>query len=606
LAIANIKASVIMPRRRELIKGGLAAIAWPAKAAAASRVRPGDAGWPDDGGWARLNRDTGGRLLKIRSPLSACRKPPDEAACHAVFTALKNPYAIGDDPALTQTTGWVDAWTSSPSAYAVAAETARDVAAAVNFARDNNLRLVVKGGAHSYLGTSNAPDSLLIWTRRMRAIVSHDAFVPEGCAVTPRPAVSIGPGAIWMQAYEAVTTNGGRYVQGGGCLTVGVAGLVLGGGFGSYSKMFGTAAASLLEAEVVTADGSVRIANACTNPDLYWALKGGGGGSFGVVTRLTLRTHDLPEAIGIAHMTIHAASDAAFRRLLGRFVGFYAEALLTPYWGEIVNVRTRNTLDINLEFAGIGRARAEAIWQPFLDWVAGSPDDYSFQRPPLIRDAPARKRWDRAFFAAAAPGAMLLDDRPGAPPENVFWAANLAEAGHFLHGYESAWLRASLLRPDQQDLLADALFAASRIWAIELHFQKGLAGAPPDAISATRETATNPAVLDAFVLAIIAGEGPPAYPGLPGHEPNLINARRDAERIRAAMVELRKVVPDAGSYVAESSFFEAEWQRCYWGENYPRLREIKRKYDPDGLFFAHHGVGSEAWSEDGFTRLEMR
>ena len=78
-------------------------------------------------------------------------------------------------------------------------------------------------------------------------------------------------------------------------MTVGVAGLIQSGGFGSFSKAYGMAAAGLIEAEVVTADGAVRIANACTNPDLFWGLKGGGGGSLGVVTQLTLRTRDLPE-----------------------------------------------------------------------------------------------------------------------------------------------------------------------------------------------------------------------------------------------------------------------------------------------------------------------
>ena len=86
-------------------------------------------------------------------------------------------------------------------------------------------------------------------------------------------------------------------MQGGGCTTVGVAGLIQSGGFGSFSKRYGLAAASLLEAEVVTADGMVRIANACTNPELFWGLKGGGGGSLGVVTRVTLKTHELPHAV---------------------------------------------------------------------------------------------------------------------------------------------------------------------------------------------------------------------------------------------------------------------------------------------------------------------
>src|SRR5271165_4087574 len=171
-----------MPRRRDLIKaaaGLVSASAWPRGLVAApvSRVRPGDPDWPSEALWARLRRDTGERLIKIASPLTACQEAPDGTACGEVFRELKNPYAIGDNPALTQTAGWVDAWTSRPSVYAVAAETPQDVAAAVNFARDNNLRLVVKGGSHSYLGTSNAPDSLLIWTRRMNAITLHDSFV---------------------------------------------------------------------------------------------------------------------------------------------------------------------------------------------------------------------------------------------------------------------------------------------------------------------------------------------------------------------------------------------------------------------------------------------
>ena len=82
------------------------------------------------------------------------REAPDGAACDEFFKELKNPYDIGDNPGLTQTTGWVEAWTSAPSAYAVAARTTQDVVAAVNFARENNLRLVVKGGGHSYQGTS--------------------------------------------------------------------------------------------------------------------------------------------------------------------------------------------------------------------------------------------------------------------------------------------------------------------------------------------------------------------------------------------------------------------------------------------------------------------
>jgi len=547
-------------------------------------------------------------LVEVESPLKTCQGAPRGGACRDVFRELKNPYYIGDQVALTQTTGWVDAWTSQPSAYALTARRTEDVVAAVNFARENNVRLVIKGGGHSYLGTSNAPDSLLIWTRAMNDITLRDAFVAHGCAgrQAPQPAVTVGAGAIWMHTYNQVTTKGGRYVQGGGCGTVGVAGLVLGGGFGSYSKKYGTAAASLLEAEIVTADGLVRIANACTHPDLFWALKGGGGGSFGVVTRVTLRTHELPDFFGFVAITIQASSAAAFRRLIGRFVSFYAGSLHNPHWGEIVNVRPGHTLDVQMSCQGLTREQAEALWQPFMQWVSDAPRDFTFTQAPVIRVIPAVHRWDAAFIKARAPSVIVSDDRPGAPEDNVFWAANLSEAGHFIHGFESAWLPASLLQADRREQLADALFAAARHSNVELHFQKGLAGGSEEARAATRDTATHPAVLDAFVLAIIASEGPPAYPGLRGHDPDLADARRNARRIVTAMEELKRVVPHPASYVAESSFFEREWQNSYWGPNYPTLLNIKKKYDPTGLFFVHHGVGSEAWSADGFTRLSGR
>ena len=69
------------------------------------------------------------------------------------------------------------------------------------------------------------------------------------------------------------------------------------------------------------------------------------------------------------------------------------------------------------------------------------------------------------------------------------------------------------------------------------------------------------------------------------------------------MKELRAVAPDGGAYVSESNYFEKDFQRAYWGSNYPRLAQIKRKYDPGGLFIVHNGVGSEEWSADGFRRV---
>src|SRR5262249_18554859 len=228
------------------------------------------------------------------------------------------------------------------SVYAVAARKTDDIVAAVNFARENKLRLVVKGGGHSYQGTSCAPDSLLIWTREMNAISLHQAFVGKGCekVQAPQPAVSVGAGAIWLAAYEAVTTRGGRYVQGGGCRAFGVGGLIKGGGFGDFSKKSGLAAGGFLEAEVVTADGVARIANACTNPDLFWGLKGGGGGSLGVVTRVTLRTRELPASFGLVSGTITAGGENPLPRHHARRPTLSAPRLVDTPCGEQMRFET--------------------------------------------------------------------------------------------------------------------------------------------------------------------------------------------------------------------------------------------------------------------------
>lgn len=101
----------------------------------------------------------------------------------------------------------------------------------------------------------------------------------------------------------------------------------------------------------------------------------------------------------------------------------------------------------------------------------------------------------------------------------------------------------------------------------------------------------NPQVLDAFALAIIAMDGPSAYAGSP--PPNLDEARAHLTRIREAMTELRRAAPGAGSYLSECDYALADWRRACWGRHYDRLSEIKRRYDPAGLFIVHHGVGRE-------------
>ena len=599
-------------RKRSFLKGIVAGVLhlillrnWTWRAAAATkalirRVRPSAAGWPKPEIWQKLKEAVGGNLIKVPPLFAGCDAEPKSSSCLEALENMHNPFWIADQPAGTETSGWLNAWTPAPSVYAVVARDAADAAAAVNFAREHNVRLVVKGGAHSYQGTSNAADSLLIWTRKMNKVTLHEAFVGKGCDGTtpPSPAVTAEAGAVWIDLYQAVTTEAGRYVQGGGCTTVGVAGLIQSGGFGSFSKGFGTAASSLLEAEVVTADGVVRTVNSCNDADLFWALKGGGGGSWGVVTKITLRTHDLPEFFGGAKGKIKASSDEAYRKLIERFVSFYHEALLNSHWGEQAILDSDNTLKLSMVMQGMTGPEAREVWKPFFEWIKASAQDYMIVDELRAGALPARQWWQ---FDER--GSLVRDPRAGVPKYYGWWKGDADQVGFFITGFDSVWLPASLLAEKQRGRLTDALFASSRSSTVELHFNKGLAGASADVLAAARDTATNPLVVDAFCLVIIANANKPAYPGLPDMNINKEAARKDARAVDRAIAELRKLVPHSGSYVSESNYFNKSWREAFWGTNYPRLQTTKAKYDPNGLFFVHHGVGSETWSADGFTQL---
>ena len=357
--------------------------------------------------------------------------------------------------------------------------------------------------------------------------------------------MSIGAGALWADAYEMVTTRGGRYVQGGGCRTVGVAGLVQGGGFGSWSKRYGTGAAGLLEAEIITADGVARVVNECLNPDLSWAIKGGGGGTFGVVTRFTLHTRELPEFFGAVSAAIRAASDEAYRALIAEAMSFYRANLFNAHWGEKFSFRSDNTLDIGMLFQGLARQQERT---PGHRSSVGFGAEGIFLYATTVGTGRSRTALlGLAVHECAGTGRGTAGYREGAPPYHAFWKDNEYEAGQLLHAYKSAWLPAASLDPHRQRALADAIFASSRHWGSEFHFNKGLAGASAEEIASARNTATNPQVLDAFALVIIGSTGPPAYPGMAGPPPDLLRARDAAAHAAKAMEELLKIAPGAGA-----------------------------------------------------------
>ncbi len=545
--------------------------------------------------WEALATKIGPRLQPIAAPLADCVAAGGQGA-EALFKTLKNPFAISDTPGLTQTLLWQDAWQSAPASRVVLAESPGDVAAAVAFAAQHRVPIVTRGGCHSYFGNSNAGQkagaSLMIWTQAMRQVAPHEGFVPAGAPIgtASEPAVSIGTGALWGDVYRQCMAEKGIYVQGGGCLTVGVAGFTLGGGFGSLSKRYGTGAGNLIEAEVVTADGKIRIANRWQEPELFFALRGGGGGTFGIATRLTVRAHPMPQTICGMNFAVSAADEASWRALVGATIDHYANHLCNPHWGESIRFGRGRRMAVGMVGQNRTKAELDADWAPLLAWIK-SQAGLRLEAEPFALSVPAPMFWNPKVLLAH-PGIVLPDDRPGADPDHVFWASNLDEAGQQIYAYKSRWMPQRLLEPSNRPRLVDAIVAGSRHWSFAFHFNKGLAGCDATAIAHARETAMNAEACDAFALLICAATDEPAWPGIPGHAPDRTEGARQAAAVETAFAPLAAISPGAGCYLSESDWFDPDWQRDHWGTNYPRLLAAKRRYDPLGLFTGHHCVGT--------------
>ncbi|BBZ37716.1 FAD-dependent oxidoreductase [Mycobacterium conspicuum] len=232
--------------RQTFLRGAVAALAgsgaWGAVRAAADPA----------GGWAGLASTIGGRVLL----------PSDGSA----FTAGKRVFNSRYDG-------------SSPAAVVVVTSQ-QDVQKAVAFAAANNLKIAPRGGGHSYIGASTAPGSMVLDLRGLPGGVSFDAASGH---------VTV-PAATGLYAIHQALAKAGRAIPAGSCPTVGIAGLTLGGGLGADVRHAGLSCDALQSATVVLPSGEVVTASANDHPDLFWALRGGGGGNFGVTTSMTFAT----------------------------------------------------------------------------------------------------------------------------------------------------------------------------------------------------------------------------------------------------------------------------------------------------------------------------
>ncbi|MGY6020668.1 FAD-binding oxidoreductase [Streptomyces spinosirectus] len=170
-----------------------------------------------------------------------------------------------------------------PAAVAYAAHT-DDIRTTLAYARAHHIQVAIRNGGHSYAGWSSGNGKLILDVSRLKQI-----RVSGGQAV-------VGAGAKLIDVYRGLAAKGVT-IPAGSCPTVGVSGLVLGGGHGVVSRAYGLTCDNLTQATLITADGKELVASATENKDLFWALRGAGNGNFGVVTELHFRTHPAPQAV---------------------------------------------------------------------------------------------------------------------------------------------------------------------------------------------------------------------------------------------------------------------------------------------------------------------
>ncbi|MED7788582.1 FAD-binding protein [Francisella sp. 19X1-34] len=568
------------------------------KSTSICRCLPSQSCWPTKEQWSTFAKSLKGKLIKPLAPLDKCKLNSDSKDCKASIVKIKNPFYLQSDPGRNESQGWYGAWSNNASSYAVEAANTNDVVQAVNFAREHNLRLVIKGAGHDYLGRSNAPDSLLIWTHNMRDITYDKHFHPQNCPKSKEyPAVTVGAGTRWLEAYNVVTNKHNRYVQGGGCTTVGAAGgFPQGGGFGSWSKEFGTGAGGIVQAEVVTANGKVITANECQNQDLFWAIKGGGGGTFGVVTNLTLRTHKLPNHFGLMSGEIVADNDKAYKSLIKKFLSFCYSDLNNKYWGEQFAFRPNNKLTIAMVTQNLTQKKALAVWKSFRSWVSAQPNLHYKVR---YIDIPPAQIWSYDFWHKNYPNMVVKNTGLNARDGEFWWASNTAEVFAYWYTYQSWYLPESLFDSKNLSKTADIFYKVSRLAPVSIQINKGLAGASKQAVELTKQTAMHPGVFDAGALAIMSYSS---------DKPQIAKAKmtpeieKKVDDIYKAMSMIKSLAPNAGTYANEADYFQKDWQKVFWGDNYSRLLDIKNKYDPKGLFYCHHCVGSEYWQKGGMCK----
>ncbi|KAL6711010.1 hypothetical protein ACN47E_006885 [Coniothyrium glycines] len=577
---ANTDLQGVSSSVRSLFEPGSSA-SKPGNATSRCKVYPDDVAWPSDEAWAQLNELTGGNLLSRPTPLAAVCYPGDDynaAKCSEyTVTAWQKSYLHFVDP-IEMMTPVAQGMTCTPPvlfdshgctrggfpAYVVNATEPKHIQVAVNFARNTGVRLVVKNTGHDFLGKSGGKDALSIWTHGFKSIDYIEEYVDEKLNYSG-PAFKAGTGVQAFEIYKAAHDKG-RVVVGGEGETVGVmGGYIQGGGHSPLTGLYGTGADNVLSYEAVTADGEFVVANSTSNTELFWALRGGGGSTFAVATSVTVKAHpDLEVTASRFSFSSAQTGNETFWAAIRSYVDSWivnADAGTYTYWTLIPTNGTFSFAFSPFFAPGKSQAEATALLQP---WFANL-TSLGIKFDPNITHFPDYYSAWRSSF-----------------PLETVQKPNVATASRLFP-------RANFETAAKRQELYEHIRSSSEKNRVQVHFNMQ-----------AKDPANNDNAVNSHWRPLVSFSMQSVRWPINSTAEQILKIRKDFQDIDHQ--SWRDISPGAGSYLAEADRLEPDFGQAFWGDKYPRLLELKSKLDPQDVFFATTGVGSERWrveSEDG-------